>query len=250
MYKVEIFGPPGSGKTVLANRISLIMRAEYGVQARSSQEVIQLFFNNEWGVKKRNRSHFAVAKARAAFWVMRNIGILLHPYFMQSRLKRYEIGAIMRSTVNSLVPAVSGSDLAGISILVNEPGFCMALLNGYFYQKGELSPDKIRKYVDKSVDAEYFIGLAINPSIAVSRLKARVRGAPQRMRQLEEAQWPDIINVGNKATELLISQVRSIGLPYSLIDNSDHINDSDLYFLVEKIHRNFLQYQSAHVARS
>ena len=219
-FKIEIFGPPGSGKSHLASHLSEVLRKDHGLCTHWSQNYHRAGLDGSSRKIFFSRCHSFKAHSKAILWVLDNIGYFAGAYFGNSRLKRKYTVSIFWQTVRSLLPAFDKISDATRKALVMEPGFCMAFMNGYLYAKTPPRPHVLNMFLKKNVTSGFLIGLRVEPTKATERLKSRPRGAPERMRQLSEGEWFSVVAAGNHCSTEMLNQAEALGLPCLLIDTT------------------------------
>ena len=199
---IEIVGPPGSGKSTLARELA----------ARLRESSSAVWLSKELQTARKGTQAQLTAGARSLVDVVRLWPFFYRSYSGETLLSQVRWTTLLRRVLrHGYARRLADERRLPQGLLILEPGWQMQLLNGYLFSRKPLSVSEATQFLKAIPPSDWTICLLVQADIAIARLERRCRGLPQRMQQLHESQWQEVIERGNRTTHILASQGKVLG---------------------------------------
>ena len=232
MKVIEIFGPPGAGKSTLATSLKQVLTeknlcVDTSLDLRTMRKG-KFFLSGESIPKKIGLTPLFFSRQILDF--TRFLPFLLAPYWTRSELENFQLLRVAKAFYKANADRqFAHANRKNIDVVILDPGWTMMFLNGWLYNRNTIHSNLIKQFLISSPRPDLRIGLTINPDLAIARLKDRTRGAPQRMRQLPEGKWPQVIKNGNIAVGEICKRAEDFGEETLEGSMGSHLAERDFF---------------------
>ncbi len=217
---IEIIGSPGSGKSFLSHELEKIKKNDE-----------QIFFHSSNYNKNEKNVHLNILSS-----IFIRIKVILKIFIFYSIFcKRIFLKKIYKGNFFFRVILLFYEHLIYIEILkkilsnnkylILEPGPIMYFVQDYFYINKDISNYEIKIFNKFFLNADYIIKLECHSQEVITRLKARKRGFPSRMLELNEEQIETTVNKSKKIINNYISKSNNLDLMIIDIDTSNNTEE-------------------------
>ena len=176
---IEIVGPPGSGKTFISSKLQKIKKNGKQIYFHSSDS------KNFYKFKNLNLITKFLIKTKVIIIIINFYLIFYKRLFFKKIYKReffYRTILLIYRHIHSI--EMLKKILSDEEFLIMEPGIIMYFLQDYFYANETVSKNEIKKFNKYFLKSDFIIYSNCNSKLQLKRLKLRVRGLPQRMKDL------------------------------------------------------------------
>ncbi len=217
---VEIVGPPGSGKTFISSELQKTKKKGKQIYFHSSDS------RNFYKFKNLNFTTKFFIKIKVIITIINFYLIFYKRLFFKKIYKReffYRTILLIYRHLHSI--EMLKKILSDDEFLIMEPGIIMYFLQDYFYANKSISKNEIKKFNKYFLKSDFVIYSNCNSKLQLKRLKLRVRGLPQRMRDLSISEINRSIKKANYETKKYFLNTTNFNFKLIKIDTTKSIKE-------------------------
>jgi hypothetical protein len=216
---IEIIGSPGSGKTFISLELQL--------SKKNNEQVY--FHSSKWKNYSKFKKLNILSKILIKLKVVTNI-----TFFFLIFGKRLFLKKIYKRSFFFRIILLIYKDLVSIELLkkilpdekyiIMEPGIIMFFLQDYFYSNKNITKRDMNIFNKFFLKTDYIICTYCDFDLSIKRLKSRVRGLPQRMRDMNIDEIKQTIKKSNKVIFDYTSNDKNLNSKIIKINTSNKID--------------------------
>ena len=217
---IEIVGPPGSGKTFISSKLQKIKKNGKQIYFHSSDN------KNFYKFKNLNLITKFLIKTKVIIIIINFYLIFYKRLFFKKIYKReffYRTILLIYRHIHSI--EMLKKILSDDEFLIMEPGIIMYFLQDYFYANETVSKNEIKKFNKYFLKSDFIIYSNCNSKLQLKRLKLRVRGLPQRMKDLSVNEINKSIKKANYETKKYFQNTAIFNFKLIKIDTTKSIRE-------------------------
>jgi len=168
---VEIIGPPGSGKTTLANKLIPLLKKE---------SVTVSLVNSREGLTIQNL--FSTATLMLPIEIVSKFMAMFYLNYEKNGFNYKFWKSTLRSWLKVIISTLYSSRHKG-GIKIFEPGLMMLILSGCMYKDDFVINKKLINAIRRLCKIDVLVLISVDAQTSFDRMSARERGEPFRMKK-------------------------------------------------------------------